>query len=208
MKKRILSVLAAVCLTLATFNAGAQAFDEGKSVVTLGYGFPNIISSTFRSAYNSVNHTNYSFTAVGPMFLRYEYGLSEKIGMGIVLGYSMASISYNYQDWNSNYTQQVTYTQKIVWNSPTAGLRFNIHFATKDKLDPYFAIGAGWSGNTLTYTDNNPRQTNTNQNISFTPFYFGLGVGLKYYFTENIGFYTEFGFDKWALLQVGLAAKF
>ncbi len=208
MKKKLLSIVAATGLALSAFNVSAQAFDEGKSVVTLGYGFPNIITASIRAAYNSTSHTNYSFKAFGPMFLRYEYGLSEKIGMGVVLGYSMASISYDYQDQTTT-GATVNYTAKIQWNSPTAGLRFNIHFATKEKLDPYFAVGAGWSGNTLTYTDNNPNQSKSNNtSMSFTPIYFGLGVGLKYYFTENIGMYAEFGFDKWALMQVGLAAKF
>ena len=207
MKKTLLSVIAALSFTLTTLNTSAQAFDEGKSVVTIGYGFPNLITATFRSIYNTTDHTGYTFSAMGPLVARYEYGLSEKIGFGIVAGYSMMSLSYTYQDWNSTMTAQVNYTATLKWSSPSVGARMSIHFATKDKLDPYFGVSAGWSGNTFTWTDTNPNN-NTKSSVSFSPFYFGLGVGMRYYFTDNIGMYVEFGWDKWALMQAGLALKF
>lgn len=207
MNKKLSILLIAAGITLSATQASAQSFDEGKSVVTIGYGFPNIITSTFRAAYNTTSHTNYSFSAAGPIVLRYEYGLSEKIGFGIAVGYSMMSLSYNYQDYNT--TGILTnYTANVKWNSPSVGARMNIHFATKDKLDPYFGVSAGWSGNTLTYTDNNPNASKNNTSISFSPFYFGLGLGMRYYFTDNIGMYVEFGWDKWALMQAGLSFKF
>jgi hypothetical protein len=208
MKKKILLAVTAFALCFSATTLNAQAFDEGKSVVTIGYGFPNLVTGTFRTAYNTADHTGYTFNAMGPLIFRYEYGLSEKIGMGVVFGYSMMKLSYTYEDWNSTYTAKTNYTASIKWNSPSAGLRMNIHFATKDKLDPYFGVSAGWSGNSLTYEDNNPNNTTNKTSINFGPFYFGLGVGMRYYFTDNIGMYVEFGWDKWALMQGGLAAKF
>jgi len=207
MNKKLVTLIAAVGLAFSASNGFAQSWDEGKSSVTVGYGFPNLVTATFRSLYNTSNHTGYTFQAMGPIIARYEYGLSEKIGFGLVLGYSSMSLSYNYEDYNSNGVL-TTYTEKLKWSSPTVGGRMSIHFATKDKLDPYFGVSAGWSGNTFTWTDNNPNNTTTQSSRSFSPFYFGLGVGMRYYFTENIGLYVEFGWDKWALMQAGLALKF
>jgi len=207
MTKRLFTFIAAIGLAFTASNVQAQSFDEGKSVVTVGYGFPNLVTATFRNLYNTTDHTGYTFQAMGPLMARYEYGLSEKIGFGLVLGYSSMTLSYNYEDYNTAGTLS-TYTAKLKWSSPTVGGRMSIHFATKDKLDPYFGVAAGWSGNTLTWTDNNPNNSNNKSSISFTPFYFGLGVGMRYYFTDNIGMYVEFGWDKWALMQAGLALKF
>ena len=207
MNKKLLSFVAAAGLALSAFNASAQSFDEGKSVVTIGYGFPNLVTSTFRSLYNTSSHKNYAFQAFGPIVARYEYGLSEKIGFGIVAGYSMMSLSYNYEDYNTSGVL-TSYTETVKWSSPSIGGRMSIHFATKDKLDPYFGVSAGWSGNTFTYTDTNPSNSANKTSVSFSPFYFGLGLGMRYYFTENIGMYVEFGWDKWALMQAGLALKF
>lgn len=208
MQKQLSKLFLALALVASSLGARAQAFDEGKSVVTIGYGFPNLVTATFRTAYNTADHTGYTFTAMGPLVFRYEYGLSEKIGMGVVVGYSMMKLSYNYEDWNSTYTQKVKYTASVKWNSPSVGARMNIHFATKDKLDPYFGISAGWSGNSLTYEDDDPNTSSSKSSVNFGPFYFGLGVGMRYYFTDNIGMYVEFGWDKWALMQAGLALKF
>lgn len=209
MKKIITSFIVA-CGLLTSFNANAQAFDEGKSIVSIGYGFPNLGASIFKSAYGT--YTGYSVTGIGPMFIKYEYGLSEHIGLGVIAGYSGFTIKWQETNnsYNSNGTVSTgTYDWTLKYTSPSFGVRFNYHFATKDKLDPYFGVGAGWRGGTFTYTTTDPAGTGGVAKVgTIFPIYMPITVGLRYYFTDNIGAYMEFGIDKGSVVQAGLALKF
>ena len=197
-----------LCLTLVTqVPLRSQTFDKGTSVVTVGYGVPNLITLTFRAIYKISDHTNYSFSAMGPILLRYEYGITKNIGIGLAGGYTTASVAYTFKDWNVTKTEKIDYTAKITWKSPSVGPRLNIHFGTNDKVDPYFGVGAGWSGQTFTYTDSSPWE-DSYPKLGTSSFYFNLGIGFRYYFTENIGLYAEAGWDKAALFQLGLAGRF
>ena len=82
----------------------------------------------------------------------------------------------------------------------------NIHFGVKEKLDPYWGIAAGYR--IASYT-----QTSTDPDYDFESFTSPLNVGfettlgLRYYFTDNIGVYGEIGLAQ-SVLQLGLAVKF
>lgn len=207
MKKRILSIVAAIGLAFTATNVNAQAFDEGKSIVSIGYGFPNLGASIFKSAYSG--YTGYSVSGLGPVFAKYEYGLSENIGLGLVFGYSSFTVK-----WQDTYTdlstgQTNTYNWQLKYSSPAFGVRFNYHFATKDKLDPYVGLAAGYRMGTATYSTDDP--AGTGNVVTFKtaiPLYFPITVGMRYYFTDNIGLYLELGLDKGSIMQGGLALKF
>ena len=199
-----------------------KAFKEGSIAVTVGYGFPDIYKSYVKGIVNNFqgNGAVYSVKGIGPAFLKAEYGLSKLIGLGAVIAYHNISVSetYTYQD---SYYNSVSGTweygtyedvEKLTYTSLSAAVRINFHFGTGKRLDPYAGVAAGYSQKQykFTYSTNNPNGLSyvpqTYEGVF--PVYFAMSAGLRYYFTPNIGIYGEVGFDKWSVLQGGLAITF
>lgn len=208
--KKYLMYLAVTCSALlspAQEDEAIEGFKQGNSVVTAGYGAPNLVTLFLRLTYMTSGRSNYRFYALGPLLARYEYGLTNEIGVGICAGYTTAGAAYDFEDWDISKTKQLRYRAVISWHSTSIGLRANGHFGTTEALDPYIGLGAGYTSHRLAYTDNSP--WTYSYNVPFlTGFYFNFGVGLRFYITPDIGIYAEAGWDKAALLQAGAAVKF
>ena len=74
MRKLTLALIYGV-ITLIPVITKAQAFEEGKSQISLGYGLVNS-TQAFVFAYGELENSS-----LGPNFLKYEYGVSEKVGL-------------------------------------------------------------------------------------------------------------------------------
>src|ERR1035437_4016939 len=73
----------------------AQAFDDGKNIIALGFGFP--ATSTIQNSFDPYkSYVDYKFKNYGTVVLKYEHGLAKYFGVGINFDYSAASISYKY----------------------------------------------------------------------------------------------------------------
>lgn len=198
-----------------------KAYKEGAINITVGYGFPNMYKSIYKALFtnnSTVSNSDYTYEVkgIGPAFLKIEYGLSKLIGLGAVIGYSDVSVieTNTYDSYNYTTSTYNTYHDKFIYKytSLSIGARLNFHFATGKKLDPYAGIGAGYSRkeHKFSFSTDNPNQL-TPTPVTFNayfPVYFGITAGLRYYFTPNIGLYGEVGFDKWSVIQGGLAVKF
>lgn len=210
MKKNLLIVLAVLGFSLSTVNVNAQAFQKGNSVITAGYGFPNLGATIFRAAYGG--YTGYSVSSMGPAFLKYEYALTDHIGLGLAVGYSSFTVKWN--DSYSNYDPSTgnyvngNYVWTLKYTSPSAAVRFNYHFLVKDNFEMYVGAGLGYKAGIYTYSTTDPRGTGTVASVRSVPLYMPITVGFRYYFIPNLGVYTEAGIDKGAIIQLGLAAKF
>src|ERR1035437_9358400 len=75
----------------------SQAFDDGKNIISIGFGLPatSRITNTF-DQYKS--NTDYNFKNYGTVILKYEHGLQKYFGIGLNLEYSNGSISYKYDN--------------------------------------------------------------------------------------------------------------
>ncbi len=199
--KRILVILltaASVCFTTGTLEA--QAVEEGNSIITVGLGYPNLGKAVF-NLYEA--ETGYHAGGFGPMHIKYEYILSEKFGVGVSLGYVGFDITWQEDAFDGS---NKTYDTGFKGSSIGILARFNYHFATGDKVDPYFGVGAGYNNWSFEYYSDDP--DNDGEEILDFPLNVGFEttVGARYYFTDNIGAYAEIGFGK-SLLQAGLAIK-
>lgn len=197
-----------ICLLTATMFMGAktssaQAFEEEKSVVSLGYGFGTFIGA-IASSFD--NNPGYSYSSFGPMYAKWEYGVAENIGIGINLAYVKYTFNYNYDGYDNN-GNSATYQEKDEFASFSGLLRINWHFGDNDKLDPYYGIGLGYRTGTWSYTTNDPSGTNSGDLNTPIPFGFETTFGLRYLFSENWGAYLEAGAAK-SVMQVGLCGKF
>ena len=184
-------------LTVALFLGGmvflpsiskAQAFEQGKSNVSIGQGTENITQKLIKAS-----SSNASFSVLGPMFVKYEYGVSEHIGYGLNLAY--ASAGYTYDDGSGSYS----------WTGISSNARLNYHFGSHEKFDPYWGVGMGYKTaiwqSTLTDPDSEPVMG------ALIPLGFETTFGARYMVTKNIGFYGEVGISK-AIAQFGINAKF
>ncbi len=185
-------------------SRGGGAYGVGQSIVSIGYGY-NVING-FLGAYAS--ESGASFSSFGPLCLKYEYGVTEKIGIGGTFTYSSGSVSWPIQDINPNTGNPETYqgTEKLTWLSVM--VRANYHFVNTDKLDVYAGIGVGYNSLKFSYSDNDPNDAGSAfVTPNFLPVSYEGSIGLRYYFTPNIGVYGEVGYGV-AYIQAGLAIKF
>ena len=95
MKKTLLTFVAFSMLGL-TSQVEAQVVEQGKVIVDGYYGFPNLYSSIFKTAYaNSGTELNLKIGSMGPVGIRGEYLISNKIGFGLDLGMNSTTLTYS-----------------------------------------------------------------------------------------------------------------
>jgi hypothetical protein len=195
--KYILVLIAAAIISSGT--ATAQAFTKDNNYISAGYGFGTFAHAIIHSFTDKIG---FDYSTTGPLYFKYERGLSNTVGLGLNLAYAQYSISY--QDNTDNST--ALYKFSLVHSSFSALLRLNLHIGNGEKFDPYWGIAAGYrSGSwkvTSTATDYESPSV-----PDLIPFGFETTFGFRYLFTENIGAYAEAGLAK-SFFQVGLTAKF
>jgi hypothetical protein len=201
----ILMILLGLCM--APTNLRSQTVEQGNSIISIGYGFPNLGKGIFRS-YASM--PEYKVRGFGPAQLKYEYMYTDQIGLGLSVNFVQFTVSYTGQyidhtDGNGN-PVYMTRTYSIANTAYNALFRANYHLINDDKKDIYVGGGIGYRGGGFTATAT-PKDPNWAYG-RLTPFPIGmeLTVGARYFFTDNIGAYAEFGAAK-SLFQVGLCLK-
>ena len=216
MKKTLLAL--ACIIFLCNHSTKAQdesAFEKGTIVATAGYGFPDFYRTSLRVSYNAYSSTKVS--GIGPIILKGDYGIvkfkwGHSVGAGIVIGYNATKIKFTdtYYDYSGfpYYTNTLrSYTETHVYQTITIGARGSYHFFTKEKFDCYASIGLGFNINSTSRTTNNPNGY-TGYASARSGVYSAFTVGIRYYFTKNIGVYSEVGWDMSVPIQAGLAIKF
>lgn len=198
-----LPVFTIAALLLGSFQANAQAFPEGSNSISVGYGGITLLGSISK---NFDSYTDVNYSGMGPIYFKYEHAMTDNLGLGVNVAYAQNEWSYKYSDTDAN-NNSVTYTETTSRSTYSILARLNYHIGSDDKFDPYLGIGLGYRDATWKYDTTNPDGT-TNVDISgLMPFGMELTLGMRYFFTENIGLYAEFGAAK-SVLQGGLAVKF
>ncbi|MBP8033476.1 MAG: hypothetical protein KAZ71_02700 [Bacteroidia bacterium] len=214
MKKQIVLALASF---IFLFNSTTKAqdntaYEKGTIVATVGYGFPDLYRTSLRLAYNGYNSTK--VRGFGPLILKGDYGIykfkwGHSVGAGIVIGFNSTSVKFtdNYYDYYNNNYNLITYNETHTFRTITVGARGTYHFFTKEKLDCYASVGLGFNINSTSRTTDNPNGY-TAIATARSGLYETFTVGIRYYFTKNIGVYSELGWDMSAPIQAGVALKF
>ena len=202
MKTLILPLLA-LTMILAPTKSNAQAIEEGNVIIDAYYGFPNLYSTVFKAAYESSNSTGFNLGSQGPLGIRAEYLITDKVGFGIDLGMNSSSISKSEADINTN----IIYDYKFSTRKIGAIFTFNYHFVENDKLDAYFVVGGGYGNRNFKFTSTDPNYIEESVE-SLIPISYKIGVGMRYFFTENIGANLALGLGQGGLANVGVSAKF
>jgi hypothetical protein len=190
--------------TPAELPSGVNPFEQGRSIISVGYGFGNFSKAIF-SVYNDYN--DYSFKFLGPLHLKYEYAINNSLGFGLSLNYISYNLNWKYTYYNDVTMQDELYDESLKYNSLSVLVRLNHHFFHQNGLDIYWGAGLGYKHNNYTYQSDYDGTLNTTDLGNLFPVGFELTVGLRYFFTPNIGAYIEGGFAKSAL-QFGLCFGF
>jgi opacity protein-like surface antigen len=177
------------------YPKGSVNFSAGYGVVTYGNIALKLLSSEVK---------NLKSTLTGPIYLKGEYAVADNFTIGLNINYSKTSGTFTLDSLNVI----GKYSGTLGLSSTSAILRANytIPFA-EDKAGFMIGVGMGYRGFRSSYSDNKP-ETPLDGGISIPiPFTGELTLGLKYYFTENMGVYVETGITR-SLFQGGITARF
>ncbi len=205
MKKVLLLALGFFCLAITKLqaqNEDAAWGGQGTTVINFGYGVGSVWKTLFKI---SAGFTGSKVTALGPVAAGFEYGVSDKIGVGIQLGYGNVKNVSTDPGGNSNGGDLIT-TEKL--SSFQVFARGNYHFGQSEKFDPYLGLGLGYGNFKYEISDNDASASPVFAFAIPSAFVFSGALGAKYYFATNFGIYAEVGYVTGSYIQGGIAIKF
>lgn len=214
--KRVITLVAAVVAIVTGGISFSQANSTGNVIIDPYYGFPNF-GASFAKNFETSSTTNLQVKGLGPLGLRAEYMVADKIGVGFDVIYNSYDLTYSDTRVDSVYDGSTD-----TWSSTTTvtdneykmqrlriQARFNYHFEVSNPdLDAYFGVGAG-SNNRYRKAYENGKEVEDDTdlgNFTFLPVSFRLCTGLRYYFSENIGMNAEIGLGG-PLISAGLSIR-
>lgn len=198
-----IATLCALVGLLGHDTLSAQSFKEGGHTVSVGHGavtFLGNLSSSFD------DYLDQDYKGVGPLYLKYEYAVTDRIGLGLNLACATNEWSYRYDvtDEQGNINSYRESTKLSTWS---ALARLNYHFGNSDRFDPYFGFGLGYRDANWELTSTGPEGGSGVELKSLMPFGFEFTLGARYFLANNIGIYAEVGGAK-SVVQGGLVARF
>jgi opacity protein-like surface antigen len=201
---KLTMIIGFTALCSCTAFAQDDCVSEGKMVIDAYYGYPYVVGAALKSASTgtdvSVSNTNH----IGAKF---EYMVSDKIGLGV--DYTYARVTIKEKDIQSTAANGQTVTYYGVYSASLTKqrilVRMNVHFATSPKIDPYVAFGVGYK--MTTYKDNYPSTYDNGYNLNLLPVAYRIGIGMRFFFVENVGINIEAGLGGPAM-QGGVSFKF
>ena len=205
MKKCLLIFSAALLFSAFGYS---QAVEQGNSLVDVTYGWPNLWTNVFKAAATSETSTDIKTGTMGPIAIKYEYMVADKIGVGGIFNYANSSVKYNDQVFNSTTGVYDLYNYKLSVPRFRVMAKFSFHYGNSDMFDGYTSIGVGYGGHSFKYTTNDPNYTSDSFDLNIAPIAFRVATGGRIYFSDNIGALLEFGIGGGGLLEFGLTAKF
>lgn len=212
--KKSLTIVSAflLLLTAQTNTASAQAVEEGNIIIEGYYGFPNLYTSIFKTTYaNSGTSTDLTIKGLGPVGGRVEYLLADKFGLGLDVGFNNTKISYKDQvtEFDSNTGNSVVKTYNYDFSTQKIGVMvtMNYHFIDNDALDLYGMFGVGYGNRSYSFKSNDPNYSEGKVD-SPIPIASRLGIGMRYFFTDNLGVNLNLGVGQGGLMNAGISAKF
>ena len=174
-------MIAVVAMTLST---NAQLFDEDAKFFHVGIG----VGSPY--AYSG------SDVSIPPVHASAEFAVSEKIGVGGLIGYTASKYDQSY--FGDSYSWKFTYL--------IVGARGAYHFIDSDKADVYAGAMLGYNIASAKFESTDPDLEQFVTEPSVGGVAFGGFVGARYMFNEKLGGFAELGYNiSW--LSVGLAVK-
>ena len=193
MKHIFLSITTVLVLLISSTIAKAGVYGEGAKILNVGIGLGSpYIEST-------------STISLPPIHASFEYGLTENISLGGLIGYTSSTFNAATGPYGlTGYNYTWTYSYLII------GVRSAYHYEINDQCDLYGGLMLGYDVASAKFSSNDPNtaatQFFTNNTPSVGGLAFGLYGGIRYMFTDHIGGFAELGYNiSW--LSVGVTFK-
>lgn len=175
MKKIILSV-AVVFMAFSFAQAQTTPYEQGSNVLQVGLGLGGGFST--------------GTMTMPPIQVRYDYGLTEKISIGGVVGFAGSKYTYPGGDWKYSYF--------------LLAARGNYHFDVNvDKLDLYAGLTLGYNNVSAKWKGSGASFGSADGSSAI----FGAQVGANYYLKDNLAIWADLGYGL-GYLNLGVAFKF
>ena len=199
MKKTAIVIL---LLGITISNIHAQALKKDGNSVNIYYGI-NVFTSFYKSVADQSGVTGVKVSGMGPVGIVYEHMMTDNIGLGGEIGYAKTTVEYK-----DSYdpTSAILYDYRYNFTTIRAQLRLNLHFAKSENFDAYMLFNAGYRNMSATFESNDPLAIEESVS-SFVPIGIKIGLGIRYFFTDNIGIHTEIALGS-PLIGGGLSFKF
>jgi opacity protein-like surface antigen len=172
-----------------------NVYKKGDQIISIGYGIPNFTRLTYKDIVNSNSNTELS--GLGPIYLKYEYALSNHFGLGLSSNFATSNITYPVNNF--------AYEQKLI--SIAAVARVNYHFGTTTRFDPYAGLGLGYRYSSITLTTGEDTASVSKPIGGPSSLGIEVTIGSRFYLNKAFGFYAELGLGQ-SVLNGGVVFKF
>jgi len=187
--KKILCTLVVILFVGLSAWAQQPTFVKNDNLVSIGIG----LVKTGYYGYTGYGYASAGRSGMPLLFASYErciwdniFNEKSSLGVGGLFGFS-----------STKYRDSWRYTDIVV------GARGVFHYALVDKLDTYGGFGFGLAFSSFKY----PNDIDYRYNGSTTRFFPTFNVGARYYFTDAIAAFTEFGYN-YTVISLGATFKF
>jgi hypothetical protein len=214
MKKSILSGMSAIIIlasVITPHKAHAQKY-KGQSVVTGGVGWSvvGLFLGVIDKGLDAASDVRSTKTPV--IMGAYDFGLSDRFSIGAHYTYQSLTLRYDgYTTFSSTgfFDSTVTGSFRDRLLRQSIGIRPLFHFGDNDDLDIY-------AGLRLSFLRWSYKSTRSDLGDDFAtdilkaanPIKVQGVFGVRYFFTENIGFNTEFAIGPAYFAMIGINARF
>lgn len=188
----------------------SQISSKGNVIIDSYYGFPNGVATLYFLFDNLPYSTEMSVqqkSYFGPIGIKGEYLLFDRIGVGVDLCYSQ-NIFYNYV-YNPYGDNSTNFENNYLTQKMGGIATFTYHFTEKERFDFFVSGGVGGSYRTFT---NKEYDYDLGTFIKYydEPIfdYNGrIGFGMRYFFTQNVGANFNFGIGQGSIINGGISFK-
>ena len=201
--------LTAMFFAVTALTANVKAQGKGSVIVDGYYGYGSFYNAVFK-ALVSGDVLNSEFTGLGPLGVRGEFMISDKVGFGLDIAYNSSAITYSetnsYFDENLNLIEE-TYDATLKTAKLGIMPTFNFHFVNNETFDAYFIFGIGYGNRTFSAKSDYAGYVSPDYSAPISVAS-RIGFGMRYYFTQNIGLNFGMGLGQGGLLNGGISARF
>jgi len=215
LKTQLLIVLSFLFTISTTINA--QTMEEGDIMIEGYFGAGSLSNASFKALAKlaSKNNININVETTTPYGGRFEYMLTDMIGVGLDANYGYTELTWSGEleadtiagVINVAGVYDFKLTKKVLRVMP----KINVHFGKSETMDYYAGLSFGYKQRTLKGTSNNPTdyqlQSVTTKAV-YMPIAFRVASGIHYFPIENVGINAEIGFFGGALFTGGISFKF
>ncbi len=213
--KQILIVIS-LLIAIAT-HVSAQTMKEGDIMIEGYLGAGSLSNTSFKALAKlaSNNNININVNTTTPYGGRFEYMLTDLIGVGLDANYGYTALTWSgYLDADTVAgvitvagLYEFKLTKKVLRVMPT----IKAHFGKSETMDYYAGLSFGYKQRTLKGVSNNPTDyqlKSVTTKAVYMPVAFRIASGIHYFPIENVGINAEIGFFGGALFTGGVSFKF